>query len=113
VLHALSAHGHVLGLASNFDRRLRPLVEALPPLRPIKHVVISSEIGWRKPAANFYAEMCRQAGSPAQDILYVGDDFANDYEGARTAGLRAVLLAPHHRITVPPEACIKSLSDLL
>jgi putative hydrolase of the HAD superfamily len=113
VLHALSARGHVLGLASNFDRRLHYLVEALPPLRSIRHLVISSEIGWRKPAANFYAEMCRQAGSPAQEILYVGDDFANDYEGARAAGLRAVLLAPRDRAAVPAEATLESLTDLL
>jgi putative hydrolase of the HAD superfamily len=112
VLNALLGRGHVLGLASNFDRRLRHLVEGLPPLRPIKHLVISSEIGWRKPAPEFYAEMYRQAGSPAAEILYVGDDFVNDYEGAQAAGLQAMLLDPRQRTAVQARARLTSLTDL-
>jgi putative hydrolase of the HAD superfamily len=113
VLDALAERGHVLGLASNFDRRLRHLVESLPPLRPIRHLVISSEIGWRKPAPEFYAEMCRQAGTPASEILYVGDDFLNDYEGARAAGLRAMLLDPRQRTALSAQARLTSLTDLV
>jgi putative hydrolase of the HAD superfamily len=113
VLVALAARGHVLGIASNFDRRLRGLVESWPALRPIRHLVISSEIGWRKPSGDFFAAMCRQAGSPPQQLIYVGDDLANDYEGARAAGLKAVLFDPCRRGAVPSEACITSLSDLI
>jgi putative hydrolase of the HAD superfamily len=113
VLDTLAGRGHVLGLASNFDRRLRKIAEELPALRSIRHLVISSEIGWRKPAAGFYAEMCRQAGRPPEQVLYVGDDLINDYEGARSAGLRAVLLDPHRRAAIPSEGCITALSDLL
>jgi putative hydrolase of the HAD superfamily len=113
MLDALSRRGHCLGLASNFDRRLRHLVEGLPPLRPIRHLVISSEIGWRKPAPDFFAEMCRHASSTAAEVLYVGDDFANDYEGARAAGLRALLLGSRQRPAVPEHDCITSLTDLI
>ncbi|HEY7153930.1 MAG TPA: HAD-IA family hydrolase [Gemmataceae bacterium] len=112
VLGTLAARGHMLGIASNFDHRLRGLAEQLPALRPILHLVISSEIGWRKPAPAFFAEMCRQAGSPADRILYVGDDRLNDYEGARAAGLRAMLIAPHSGV-IGSETYIKNLSDLL
>jgi len=112
VLETLAARGHVLGIASNFDHRLRGLVEHLPALCAVRHLVISSEIGWRKPASGFFAEMCRRAGSPPEQILYVGDDVVNDYYGARAASLRAVLLAPHGRGAVSAETCIKSLSDL-
>jgi putative hydrolase of the HAD superfamily len=113
VLSALAARGHVLGIASNFDHRLRGLVEQLPALRPICHLVISSEIRWRKPAPAFFAAMCRQAGSSAEQILYVGDDRLNDYEGARAAGLRAVLFVPQGDGAVCPQAHINKLSDLL
>jgi putative hydrolase of the HAD superfamily len=113
VLNALDERGHILGLASNFDRRLRHLVEGLPPLRPIRNLVISSEIGWRKPAPEFYAEMCRQAGVPAGEILYVGDDLLNDYEGARAAGMRTVLLDPRQRTAVPSTARLISLTELV
>lgn len=111
VLATLAARGHMLGIASNFDGRLRGLVEHLPALRPVRHLVISSEIGWRKPAGEFFAAMCRQAATPAEQILYVGDDPANDYAGAQAAGMRAILLDPHGRAA--PEGHIRLLSDLV
>jgi putative hydrolase of the HAD superfamily len=113
VLAALSAGGHMLGIASNFDHRLRGLVENMPALRPIEHLVISSEIGWRKPAPEFFAAMCRQVDSPAEQILYVGDDWTNDYVAAKEAGVQAVLLETNHHPARSVEAWIKSLSDLL
>jgi putative hydrolase of the HAD superfamily len=113
VLTTLAEWGHVLGIASNFDHRLSGLVENLPALRPVKNLVISSEIGWRKPAPEFFAAMCRQAGALPEQILHVGDDPVNDYEGARTAGLRAILLAPRHRGGDPAAARIASLAELL
>jgi putative hydrolase of the HAD superfamily len=113
VLAALSARGHVLGIASNFDHRLRGLVENMPTFRPVRYLVISSAIGWRKPARDFFTAMCRQAAAPPEQVLYIGDDPVNDYEGVRAAGLQAVLLSPDKHVPVPEEARIKSLSDLL
>jgi putative hydrolase of the HAD superfamily len=102
ILNMLSDRGHVLGIASNFDHRLRGLVENLPELRPIRHLVISSEVGWRKPASAFFDSMCRCVDTPAERILYVGDDPINDYQGARAAGMRAVLL-DSRRCSAPEE----------
>lgn len=113
VLAALAARGHQLGIASNFDRRLRGLVENMPAFGPLHYLLISSEIGWRKPARAFYAAMCRQANFAPEQILYVGDDPVNDYDGARAAGLHAVLFAPANRPSVPARASIRSLGDIL
>jgi putative hydrolase of the HAD superfamily len=112
MLSTLATRGHVLGIASNFDRRLRALVENMPAFQPVRHLVISSEIGWRKPAPAFFAAMCRQVDTPAEQVLYVGDDPVNDYEGATAAGVRAVLFDSHRRSVDSPRMCIKSLSDL-
>jgi putative hydrolase of the HAD superfamily len=90
-LQGLAARGYTLGVASNYDRRLRSVVAGLPTLRAVHHVVISAEVGWRKPAREFFAALCRHIGFAAGQILYVGDDRANDYDGARSAGLRALL----------------------
>ena len=38
--------------------------------------------------------MCQLLGLPANEVLYIGDDFANDYEGAGAAGLASVLFDP-------------------
>jgi putative hydrolase of the HAD superfamily len=113
VLEELAGRGFTLGIASNFDHRLRGLMAGLPELRPVHHLVISSEVGWRKPALEFFRAARDRGGVPPEQILFVGDDFANDYEGARAAGLRAVLLDPHGRCPEPPPARIQSLSELL
>jgi putative hydrolase of the HAD superfamily len=112
VLEALAGRGLVLAVASNYDHRLRTVVAGQPELRPVRHLVISSEVGWRKPAVEFFAAVCRAVGLPAARVLHVGDDVRNDYNGATAAGLRAVLLDPDGGDRGPPPT-IASLADLL
>jgi putative hydrolase of the HAD superfamily len=108
----LSALGLKLGLASNYDRRLHSVVAGLPALQPIQYLVISSEVGWRKPAPQFFACLSNTIDCPADTILYVGDDEINDYEGAAAVGLRSVLFDPHRKAE-PTLRTIASLSELL
>ncbi len=109
-LRALAEHGLQLAIASNFDHRLHTIVAGHPALKAIQHVVVSSEVGWRKPAKGFFDAVCARVGQPAEQILFVGDDRSNDYEGARAAGMRAVLLDPERRH--PDFESIRFLSDL-
>jgi putative hydrolase of the HAD superfamily len=112
LLRSLASRGYQLGLVSNFDARLRPITAGLPALAPLQHRVISSEVGWRKPAAELFRELERVTGLAPAEILVVGDDPVNDYEGARQAGLAAVLFDPRgQRREV--RARIERLSDLL
>jgi putative hydrolase of the HAD superfamily len=114
VLPALARREYRLGLASNFDHRLRGLLAGIPALQSaITHVVISSEVGWRKPAPEFFARLCSQAGMSPEQVLLVGDDMANDWTGARAAGMQALLLDPRRRSTVEESARIERLADLL
>src|SRR5262249_21217545 len=93
-LAGLDARGYVLGVASNFDSRLENVVAGLLPLQPLRHVVISSLVGWRKPALPFFRRLGEVTGLGMEQILYVGDDHDNDYLGARNAGLPVLLLDP-------------------
>jgi putative hydrolase of the HAD superfamily len=112
VLRQLAARGFVLGIASNFDSRLLGLVEALPELAPVRgQCVISSLIGWRKPAREFFDHLTQLADCPVAEVLHVGDDQRNDVEGAIAAGLRAVLYDPHGTASGAPR--IGRLRDLL
>src|SRR5262249_49559239 len=92
VLQELARQGYVLGLASNYDRRLRSVVAGLPGLDRLQHLVISSEVGWRKPDPRFFAALGAATDLAAEQILHVGDDPENDYQGAINAGLQALLL---------------------
>lgn len=85
-----------LGLASNYDRRLRKVVSGLPELDAIEQVFISSEMGWRKPAREFFSTVALRLGLTANEVLFVGDDPVNDYAGATAAGFHAVLLDPQN-----------------
>jgi putative hydrolase of the HAD superfamily len=94
VLRVLATQGYQLGLASNYDQRLHCVADGLPALQPLRHRVISAEVGFCKPDAQFFREACKVADAAAHEILVVGDDFANDFEGAIAAGLSAVLYDP-------------------
>jgi putative hydrolase of the HAD superfamily len=97
-LDELARRGYRLGIASNFDRRLKGVAAAIPALRPAADdPVISSEVRWRKPAPQFFAELRRRVGLPRGQILLVGDDWVNDYQGGRAAGLPVVLFDPRGR----------------
>lgn len=93
VLEQLHSQKLVLGMASNFDARLQNLVDSFDAFRRLRErCVISSLVGYRKPGVNFFVEVARRAECEPQEILMIGDDPRNDVEGARQAGLRALLL---------------------
>jgi putative hydrolase of the HAD superfamily len=93
----LLAREYQLGLASNYDARLYDLVRGLKPLRLLQHVVVSFEVGYRKPAPAFFQVLCERTGLAPAEILHVGDDPDNDCAGALAAGMSAVLLDPFDR----------------
>jgi putative hydrolase of the HAD superfamily len=110
VFAALAARGLVVGVASNFDGRLRRVLAGLPPLRSVWRLVISSEMGWRKPAPEFFSGLCRVTGLAGDEILMVGDDPVNDGAGAEAAGLRILLL--DSRCPAGDGRCLARLADL-
>jgi putative hydrolase of the HAD superfamily len=111
VLRGLADRGLLVGVCSNFDSRLHGIVAGLPELRAVGPVVVSSEVGWRKPAPGFFDAVARAAGLPPERILVVGDDLVNDYEGARAAGMPARLLDPRGRRPGPDR--LAALGELL
>ena len=112
LLDELNARGYRLGVASNYDHRLHSVLDGLPGLRPLRERIVSSEVGWRKPAAGFFAKLLAYTGLPAEQLLVVGDDLVNDYEGARACGMPAVLLDAHGRHADIPER-ITRLGEVL
>lgn len=61
-------------------------------LRSVDHVVASADFGAAKPDPAIFLEACRRLGTDAGRTLHVGDTVLDDLEGARGAGLRAVLI---------------------
>ena len=113
VLAHFQQHGIRQALASNFDRRLHAVLEPMPIARHLEHLVISSEIGWRKPASEFFVHITETMQLPASEILFVGDDRTNDFEPARRAGMRALLVDPRGQHLDLGTERIGRLADLL
>jgi putative hydrolase of the HAD superfamily len=88
-LKMLKKLGIRVRIASNFDSRLRAVAAGLAPLADyVESLVISSEVGFRKPHPSFYQVACQSLGLPADRVLFVGDDPENDVLGPERAGLR-------------------------
>jgi putative hydrolase of the HAD superfamily len=91
-LAELRGLGLKLVCVSNWDVSL-PDVLARCGLRDSLHgVVTSAEVGVRKPDPTIFGPALRLAGCSAPEALYVGDTPAEDLEGARAAGIPALLI---------------------
>jgi putative hydrolase of the HAD superfamily len=92
-LAAIHEEGLRVCIGSNFDSRLHGVVAGLPELASlVDAIVVSSEVGHRKPHEAFFRAVCERLGLPPDRVVSVGDDFENDVAGARRAGLYAVAL---------------------
>jgi putative hydrolase of the HAD superfamily len=109
---ALAERGVTLGIGSNFDRRLRQVCAGLPPLDQCDRIFVSSEMGFRKPAVDFFRQVEISLKLAADQILLVGDDWSSDYLAAQSAGWKAVFLDRCSRQRRQAEA-ISSLGELL
>jgi putative hydrolase of the HAD superfamily len=87
-LEELASHVRLFVL-SNFDRRLRGILDGHGLGRFFEQVVISSEVGAAKPNPRMFEAVLELAGCTAADCLHVGDDVVCDIDGAQAAGMHA------------------------
>ena len=101
VLAALRERGLRLAVVSNFDSRLPPLLDALGLAPFFDAVVCSGAVGAAKPDGAIFAHALAVLGVDAHEALHVGDSGVNDCDGARAAGIEALLV---DRGTTPSRA---------
>ncbi|MDJ0702845.1 MAG: HAD family hydrolase [Leptolyngbyaceae cyanobacterium MO_188.B28] len=81
-----------LGVLSNFDSRIYPVLELLNLANFFKSVTISTEVGAAKPNPQVFAIALQKHNCLASEAWHVGDSYEQDYEGAKTAGLKGIWL---------------------
>ncbi len=91
-LEALKAGGLKLLVVSNWDSSLPPLLTKVGLAEFFDDVVVSALVGVSKPFRGIFDEAVRRAGVSHPEALHVGDSLHDDYQGARDAGLAALLL---------------------
>lgn len=89
-LKALRKRRIRLGILSNWDDRLRPLLERLGLAGFFEVVVVSCEVDCRKPEVRIFHLAAQAFGLRPEQVLHVGDNHEHDLEGAARAGLTAV-----------------------
>jgi putative hydrolase of the HAD superfamily len=98
-LRLLRSRGLKIGVVSNWDTRLKTISDGLGLTPLVDFIVISAEVGVRKPDPGIFRMALDRAGVRAEDAIHVGDLLEEDVEGARRAGVRAVLIDRKKRIT--------------
>jgi putative hydrolase of the HAD superfamily len=91
VLEKLSSRFQ-LSVVSNFDGRLRMILERLGVSKFFSHVFVSSEIGADKPDPEIFRRALNLIHLTPNEVLHVGDDPERDWKAATSAGLRVFKL---------------------
>ncbi len=113
-IEILIDRGIELGIVSNWDERLRPLLKSLKLDRFFRVIIISHEIGFCKPSPVIFNEAARKFTCQAGSILHVGDGQVDDRDGGRQAGFKSVLLNRKSKVRFPDAiTTLASLAPLL
>ena len=111
-LRAVRAGGRRLAIVSNWDCSLADWLEPTGLLELVDGVVTSAETGAAKPDGAIFRRALELLDAGAADAVHVGDSVNKDVEGARAAGIRAVLVARGSESPPDGVVAIRSLAEL-
>jgi putative hydrolase of the HAD superfamily len=105
-VRTLRDEGYRLGLITNNVREGSATWRAMLPVDELFDVVVdSSEVGMRKPNPAIYLHALDALGVQPDEAVFL-DDSPGNVEGAKRAGLQAILVAD-------PEEAVRELDELL
>jgi HAD superfamily hydrolase (TIGR01549 family) len=117
-------HGkYKLGIISNFaiPECVWKLLEKFNLKRFFDIVVISAEVNKRKPSPEIFQRALKGLNVASSEAVFVGDTPSMDVEGAKRAGMKAILVlrrtsaadtSKPARIVIKPDKVIRSLKEL-
>lgn len=113
-LERAGAAGLVMGVVSNSEGAVKELLEAVHIARHFEVIIDSGVVGISKPDPAIFALALEGLDVPAKETIYVGDVPRVDVDGARAAGLGAVLIdAFDHYPDYDGAPKIRTVADLL
>ena len=92
VLRVLKEQEYELGIVSNFDTRLFQILKDLSLTTYFDTITISSLVQAVKPSQAIFQFALDEHAVEAHEAMHVGDSLQEDWEGAKQAGMHAVLL---------------------
>jgi putative hydrolase of the HAD superfamily len=112
-LQTLKSTGLTLAVITNFDSRVLNILEGLGVLSCFDSVLLSSRVGYAKPAREIFQKALSIYGLSPEDALHIGDSPAHDVAGARAAGLTAVLVDRRRKYTTDSYTRVDTLDQVL
>lgn len=113
VLTRLSAAGRKLGVISNFDSRLPDLLEDLKIAEFFDQVIVPGVAGAAKPNPLIFSYAVTKLDCDPETVVHIGDSVVDDFQGARQAGLAALLYDPYdYFASEVPNNRIKNLAEV-
>ena len=104
---------YTLVILSNWDLRLQQTLWELKLDPFFKNIYISTQIGFAKPHSQAFNYILMDQHAEAGFVLHIGDSLADDFQAARSAGLKALHLNRQGTPSDPTSPSITSLKQLL
>jgi putative hydrolase of the HAD superfamily len=111
-LARLRNSGLIVGLVTNYDTRVYPVLDAVGLADVLDSVTIPALAGSAKPDPAIFTCALEAHGIEPWRAVFVGDEPGDDYAGAASAGMQAVLLDREGRYEGKGYRRIESLSEL-
>lgn len=109
-LALLEERGIPFGVISNWDSRLRPLLDGLGILPKLSALILSSEAGYEKPHPNIYHTATNAVPEPLRNAIgLIGDEPEADGTAPLAAGWQQCLI---QRSAKPTPAGLRTMPDL-
>ena len=115
VLLYLKERGYRLSVVSNFDHAptARALLGKFGIADFFEHVVISEEVGWRKPHRKIFESALSGLGESPRDAIFIGDNPEADITGPSDCGIDSVWVKRREEFTrAEPKFTIRDLKEL-
>ncbi len=108
----LKEEGKSVSIISNFDSKLKKILQDLEISHLIDNVHISQDIGYEKPDKKFYELFFEKYPPAIEESLYLGDSYELDFVPATSIGLKTLLIDEREKFAKRDEV-ITSVSQIL
>lgn len=90
VVETLSERGFRLGVISNWDDTLSPILDRFGLLTAFELLIVSSDLGLEKPDPTIFQHALERAGIDPAASIHIGDDWQCDVVGAAQTGIQPI-----------------------